>query len=154
MASVFDPGPQKAAFTRRLPLLRASRPGKWRAAQSPALQFDSPVSPLESGGSICKSLNPSRKKAGLDSGPKKTCPVEITFIQGKPFLRLCVGYKQPAKLVPVPADGVEAQNIARKLCANWNAGDKEWHNVSDKPRRGKLSTMPLYSSFGSVRGRR
>jgi hypothetical protein len=144
-----------AAFTRRLPLLRASRPGKWRAAQSPRFKFDSPVAPLETDPpQICKALNPSRKKAGLDSGPKKTCPVEITFIQGKPFLRLCVGYKQPAKLVAVPADGVAAQNIARKLCANWNAGDKQWANIADarKPHR-PWDSNPSYTAFGGMRRR-
>jgi hypothetical protein len=50
--------------------------------------------------------------------PRAGCPVQLTFIDGKPNLRFCVKPGEPGYLVPVRTPE-EADALARKACENW-----------------------------------
>lgn len=104
--------------------------GKWRlppgAGASSRFSFDSPVAPTDTPGPHCKVLDPKRK-----GGPRKNCPVQLIFKGGRPYMRLCTAYKSPGKLVPLPLDGVKANEIAQRVCAHWAAGDKAFERWAE-----------------------
>lgn len=77
---------------------------------------------------VCSVLSEKRK-----GGPRKNCPVQLTFIDGKPYLRLClpenVGGKIMPRAIPLPENGAAANAIAKDVCARWSAGDKTFASV-------------------------
>jgi hypothetical protein len=86
------------------------------------------MAPSTSKSAICNVLSEKRK-----GGPRKNCPVQLTFIEGKPYLRLCtpenVGGKKMPRVVPLPLNGAEANKKAQEICAVWAAGDKTFSSV-------------------------
>lgn len=85
-------------------------------------------SPPTGKSAVCSVLSEKRK-----GGPRKNCPVQLTFIAGRPHLRLCtpanVGGKVMPRAIPLPDNGVAANRVAREVCARWAAGDKTFQTV-------------------------
>lgn len=116
--------------------------GRWHlppgAGSSGRFDFDTPVAPMDTPkAGACSVLSQKRK-----GGPRKNCPVQLIFKGGRPYLRLCTAPNVQGKLVPVPANGVAAQEIAARICAHWAAGDKKFERWTE------------YEGFGGVRRRR
>lgn len=68
--------------------------------------------PHETG--FCKVLSEKRK-----GGPRKNCPVQLTFVDGRPAIRMCTKGDAPGARVLVPANGAATNRIARDICAHW-----------------------------------
>lgn len=49
---------------------------------------------------------------------RKTCPVQLAFDRGQPFLRFCFAKKQPGYRVDVDSP-TQAVEVANKACAHW-----------------------------------
>lgn len=63
---------------------------------------------------------------GSPKEARSSCPVQLTFVKGKPNLRFCVKPGAPGYLVPVSSPG-EAEKLARRACAEWpNKMAKVW----------------------------
>lgn len=95
-------------------------------------EYDAPTyahAPPTGKSAVCSVLSEKRK-----GGPRKNCPVQLTFIDGKPHLRLCmpenVGGKKMPRVVPLPANGAAANEVAQRICAAWVAGDKHFQTVT------------------------
>lgn len=57
---------------------------------------------------------------------RSSCPVQLTFVDGKPNLRFCIKPGTPGYLVPVKSPE-HAEEIARRACADWpNKMAKVW----------------------------
>jgi hypothetical protein len=105
------PSKSKPRKPRRAPL--PGRPTLVTAAAK--FTFDTSVKPLPAPTEkFCSVLSTKRK-----GGPRKNCPVQITFKSGEPFLRLCTAADKPGRLVKLPQDGAKANEIARRVCASW-----------------------------------
>lgn len=77
--------------------------------------------------SFCKAFS---APCGDPATPRAGCPVQLTFIDGKPNLRFCIKPGEPGFLVPV-ATPEEADSLARKACASWPNKPKaqvQWPN--------------------------
>ena len=59
----------------------------------------------------CDLLRGKGRSVGL-----RTCPVQLVFVKGSPFLRMCSAAGKPGFLVKVK-DGVEAYEAAGRACA-------------------------------------
>lgn len=85
-------------------------------------------SPATGKSAVCSVLSEKRK-----GGPRKNCPVQLTFINGRPHLRLCtpanVGGKTMPRAIPLPDNGAAANRVAREVCARWANGDKTFATV-------------------------
>lgn len=117
----------KRKFTPRpLPMPGATFTTKGRNFEYDAPPFAVAASPGKGG--ICNVLSEKRK-----GGPRKNCPVQLTFIKGRPHLRLCtaqnVGGKVMPRAIPLPDNGAAANRVAREVCARWEAGDKTFSTV-------------------------
>lgn len=60
---------------------------------------------------------------------KGSCPVQLTWLEGKPVLRLCAGQGTPGPLLRVtsPKDAME---LATALCTEWSANGRSWSGVA------------------------
>jgi hypothetical protein len=66
---------------------------------------------FEASGGPCRLLSKGQRSAGL-----RTCPVQLVFVKGAPFLRMCTQANRPGFLVKVK-DGVDAYEAAGRACA-------------------------------------
>lgn len=104
-------------------------PGKAILPLGRRFEYDNTFqSPPTGKSAVCSVLSEKRK-----GGPRKNCPVQLTFIGGRPHLRLCtpanVGGKTLPRAIPLPDDGAAANRVAREVCARWAAGDKNFDTV-------------------------
>lgn len=106
-------------------------PGAVFAPKGRGYEYDAPeYARLPSTGkaAVCGVLSEKRK-----GGPRKNCPVQLTFIDGRPHLRLCtpanVGGKVMPRAIPLPDNGAAANRVAREVCARWAAGDTTFKTV-------------------------
>jgi hypothetical protein len=65
--------------------------------------------------SFCKAFS---APCGDPKKPRAGCPVQLTFIDGKPNLRFCNKPGEPGYLVPVSSPA-EADRLAREACDKW-----------------------------------
>ncbi len=66
---------------------------------------------FKAGSAKCDLLRGEGRSVGL-----RTCPVQLVFVKGSPFLRMCSSAGKPGFLVKVK-DGAEAYEAAGKACA-------------------------------------
>jgi hypothetical protein len=66
---------------------------------------------FQAGSAKCDLLRGKGRSVGL-----RTCPVQLVFVKGTPFLRMCMQAGKPGLLVKVK-DGVDAYEAAGRACA-------------------------------------
>ena len=66
---------------------------------------------FQAGSAKCDLLRGKGRSVGL-----RTCPVQLVFVKGTPFLRMCVQAGKPGLLVKVK-DGVDAYDAAGRACS-------------------------------------
>jgi hypothetical protein len=66
---------------------------------------------FEPTGAPCRLLSKGQRAAGL-----RTCPVQLVFVKGTPFLRMCTQANRPGFLMKV-TDGAKAYEAAGSACA-------------------------------------
>lgn len=66
---------------------------------------------FQASGQPCRLLAPKERAAGL-----RSCPVQLVFVNGTPYLRLCTQAYRPGFLVKVK-DGADAYDAAGRACA-------------------------------------
>ena len=66
---------------------------------------------FQAGSAKCDFLRGKGRAVGL-----RSCPVQLVFVSGTPYLRMCVAAGKPGFLVKVK-DGVDAYEAAGKACA-------------------------------------
>jgi len=104
-------------------------PGQLLVPSGRRFEYDNTFRTPETGkAAVCNVLSTKRK-----GGPRKNCPVQLTFINGRPHLRLCqpinVGGKVLPRAIPLPDNGAAANRIAKEVCARWSAGDRDFKTV-------------------------
>lgn len=68
---------------------------------------------------------------------RKTCPVQLVFDRGQPFLRFCRAAKEAGYRVNVESSR-EAVSVAERACAHWKrVGSFEGYFPSGTPLRGR-----------------
>lgn len=83
----------------------------------------------------CRSAG--RAKGGAKT--RSTCPVQLIYKSGQPFLRFCLAQKRPGKVIPV-SSASEAQRISAEVCKCWRKNRKQF---------GKC--LPANTPLGGVR---
>lgn len=97
-----------------------------RPADHPELTYTVPT------GQVCKKLIPQKRKTGPPK-PYPDCPVELTFVEGRPALRFCFEPKTAGYVMPV--EGPEqAQQLAREICGCWRARKQRNPRSSQRDR--------------------
>ena len=66
---------------------------------------------FQAGSAKCDFLRGKGRAVGL-----RTCPVQLVFVNGTPYLRMCVAAGKPGFLVKVK-DGADAYDAAGRACA-------------------------------------
>jgi len=124
---------KESAAKRKFEARPRPAPGQSFPVKGRGYEYDSPTyaqSPGTGKSAVCNVLSEKR-----EGGPRKNCPVQLTFIEGRPYLRLCtpsnVRGKTMPRVVPLPANGAAANVVANRICEHWASGDKEFKRVKN-----------------------
>lgn len=93
-----------------------SNPGRYKIqAGIPGFSYTTQAQPCAGAGRV----RTSGKKT------RSTCPVQLVFKSGQPYLRFCLTQKHPGKLVRVDS-AEEAQRVSAEMCRCWKKNRKQF----------------------------
>lgn len=56
---------------------------------------------------------------------RSTCPVQLIYKNGQPYLRFCLAQKRPGKVIAV-SSADEAQRVSAEVCKCWRKNRKQF----------------------------